>query len=107
MEKEKTLAVRKLENDVVKHSPGAEFWLLMGKDLGEIRTAMADIRSAFQGFLAGEFKEVRTRLDCVDKRQDDLDKRLDRAITKISIVTSVAVGGWTFAQVVLHYFKVL
>ena len=40
-------------------------------------SVVEDVRQVLQDFLAPELREIRTRLDTIDKRLDGQDKRID------------------------------
>ena len=44
-------------------------------------SVVEDVRQVLQDFLAPELREIRTRLDTIDKRLDGQDKRIDTTET--------------------------
>lgn len=47
-----------------------------------------DVRQVLQDFLAPELREIRGRLDSIDKRLDSMDKRLDAQDKRIDTIES-------------------
>ncbi len=78
----------------------AEFWMQMGRDLGEMKASLTDLNESFRKFCGNEFHEV------VEK-QDELEERLNSVIKTTGVIVGVASIGWLVANVLLHLFKVL
>lgn len=72
----------------------AEFWMQMGKDLGEMKASLKDLSEAFQKFCGNEFHEV-----C--RKQDEMEERLGEVLTKTKVIMAVAMVLWTIANVAL------
>ena len=78
----------------------AEFWMQMGRDMGEMKSSLQDLTKAFEKFCSNEFHEI-----C--KKQDEMEERLNAIIKTTGIIIAVATIGWTVANVLLHVFRVL